>query len=182
MQLDLTRYRQPEAHVSKVFGLAEMNAAEVNKGDELCVVVAPVELEFDLHKDKARFRLAGTVRTVLELTCSRCIEAYRLPVDVRFDLRYVPASEMTATQDDREVSADDLDTSVYRDDVIDLRELMREQFYLTLPMKPLCTDDCKGLCPQCGVNLNTGTCGCAPVWEDPRLAALRALAPPERDS
>ena len=52
---------------------------------------------------------------------------------------------------------------------------MREQFYLALPMKPLCREDCKGLCAQCGTNLNTGTCDCAPVWEDPRLAALKAI-------
>ena len=176
MQLDLTRYRQPLTPVSRVFGPDEMN-----EGDEVYRVVAPVGLDFDVHKDKARFRLAGTVRTELELACSRCVEPYRLPVDVRFDLRYVPASEMT-TQDDREVAEGELDTSYYRDDVIDLRELMREQFYLTLPMKPLCMEACRGLCPQCGTNLNTGSCGCSPGWEDPRLAALRALAPPGRDS
>ena len=76
---------------------------------------------------------------------------------------------------DREVEDDDLETSYYGDDQIDLSELMREQFYLVLPMKPLCTEDCKGLCAQCGTNLNTGTCDCAPVWEDPRLAALKAI-------
>ena len=55
------------------------------------------------------------------------------------------------------------------------RELLREQFYLALPMKPLCQEDCRGLCPQCGVNRNTGTCDCNVQWEDPRLAALRNL-------
>ena len=52
---------------------------------------------------------------------------------------------------------------------------MREQFYLALPMKPLCGDDCKGLCPVCGTNLNRGTCDCKRDWEDPRLAALKTL-------
>jgi len=73
------------------------------------------------------------------------------------------------------VQEDDLETSYYSDDQIDLGELMREQFYLALPMKPLCRDDCRGLCPQCGTNLNAGTCDCSPVWEDPRLAALKAI-------
>ena len=54
------------------------------------------------------------------------------------------------------LSEDDLDTSVYRDDQIDVNEVLREQFYLALPMKPLCRDDCAGLCPQCGTNLNGG--------------------------
>ena len=52
---------------------------------------------------------------------------------------------------------------------------MREQFYLALPMKPLCRDACKGLCPHCGTNLNASSCDCAPAWQDPRLAALREL-------
>jgi uncharacterized protein len=52
---------------------------------------------------------------------------------------------------------------------------MHEQFVLSLPMKPLCGDGCQGLCPVCGTNLNRGTCDCKPVWEDPRLAALREL-------
>jgi len=52
---------------------------------------------------------------------------------------------------------------------------MHEQFVLSLPMKPLCSEGCKGLCPVCGTNLNRNTCDCKPVWEDPRFAALREL-------
>jgi uncharacterized protein len=52
---------------------------------------------------------------------------------------------------------------------------MREQFYLVLPMKPLCQEGCRGLCVQCGTNLNSASCECAPVWEDPRLAPLKGL-------
>ena len=52
---------------------------------------------------------------------------------------------------------------------------MREQFYLALPMKPLCRESCRGLCPECGTNLNTGTCSCVREWTDPRLDGLRAL-------
>ena len=89
-------------------------------------------------------------------------------------MRYLPASEMS-TEEEREVPDEDLETSYYRDDRIDLNELLREQFYLALPMKPLCLDDCRGLCAQCGTNLNTGSCDCAPVWEDPRLAPLKNL-------
>jgi uncharacterized protein len=63
----------------------------------------------------------------------------------------------------------------YRDEQIDLNELLREQFYLTLPMKPLCSEDCKGICPQCGTNRNTAPCDCSPQWEDPRLAGLKTL-------
>ena len=75
----------------------------------------------------------------------------------------------------REVGDDDASVTFYQDDAIDLGEMLREQFYLAVPMKPLCRDDCKGLCPQCGTNRNTGQCSCTQGWVDPRLAALQAL-------
>ena len=71
---------------------------------------------------------------------------------------------------EREVEEDDLATAFYDDDQIDLTHLIMEQFQLALPMKALCAEACKGLCPQCGTNLNTGSCNCNVKWEDPRLA------------
>jgi len=169
MKLDLTRYRQPVSHFARTF-----QPEEVASETETYQVVTPVELEFDIHKDKDKFRLVGHLRTELELPCSRCLEPYRFAIDADFDQRYLPASAASG-EAESEVGEDDLETSYYSDDQIDLGELIREQFYLALPMKPLCRDDCRGLCPQCGTNLNTGTCDCLPVWEDPRLAALKAI-------
>jgi uncharacterized protein len=169
LQLDLTRYRQPVTSFSRTF-----QPQEVGDEGETYRVAAPVEVAFDIHKDKEKFRLVGSVKTELELPCSRCLEPFRFPIDAPFDIRFLPASEM-ATEDEREVPEEDLETSYYRDDKIELNELLREQFYLALPMKPLCSEGCKGLCPQCGTNLNAGTCDCSPAWEDPRLAPLKAL-------
>jgi uncharacterized protein len=169
MLLELTRYRQPVNDFARTFSPEDV----AGEGDAYRIV-APVDLAFEIHKDKDRFRLVGTVNTELELGCSRCLEPFRLPVAAPFDLRYLPASEVS-TDTEREVEDEDLETSYYENDAIDLNGLLREQFYLALPMKPLCQDDCRGLCPQCGTNLNTGNCDCAPVWEDPRLAPLKNL-------
>jgi len=76
---------------------------------------------------------------------------------------------------EKEVEEEDLSTAFYDDQKIDLAQLMREQFYLALPMKPLCGDGCRGLCPVCGTNLNRGTCDCNREWEDPRLAVLKNI-------
>ena len=168
-KLDLSRIRQEETRFERTFDPSDMGTEE-----EAYRIVAPVELAFDIHKDKDRFRLVGTLRSMLELPCSRCLEPFTSPVDAAFDLRYQPHALNTG-EGEREIEEDDLETSYYRDEEIDLGDLVREQFYLALPMKPLCRDDCKGLCPQCGTNLNTGTCSCGPDWEDPRLAPLRAL-------
>jgi uncharacterized protein len=169
MLLDLTRYRQPLSQFSRTF-----QPGDVAQDGDAYRIVAPVDVAFDIHKDKERFRLAGTAVTALELSCSRCLEPFHLPVRSEFDVRYLPAAEASGAPE-QEVGEDDLETSYYQDDQIDLNQLLREQFYLALPMKPLCQDACRGLCPQCGTNLNTGTCDCSPAWEDPRLAPLRDL-------
>ncbi len=137
-------------------------------------VVAPVSLVLDIEKDKQQFRLVGRVQTTLDLACSRCLESFVWPVDGTFDLRYSPHTQNTG-EGEREIEEDDLTTAFYENDEIDLGQLMLEQFYLSLPMKPLCKSDCQGLCPTCGTNRNRSTCDCTNAWEDPRLAALRAL-------
>jgi uncharacterized protein len=137
-------------------------------------VVGPVRLAFDLEKDQARFRLAGRVETELELPCSRCLESFSMKVDAPFDLRYQPRTARPG-EGEHELEEDDLSTAFYDDESIDLGQLMREQFYLAMPMKPLCGEGCLGLCPMCGTNLNRGACSCTPGWTDPRLAALATL-------
>jgi uncharacterized protein len=134
-----------------------------------------VELVLDVTRlgDKA-FGLSGRARTKLQVECSRCVEPFDVPVDAVFDLRYLPQSE-NAGGGEIEVGEDDLATAFYRDGMVDLIELVREQFVLALPMKPLCEEACKGLCPECGTNLNKTQCDCAPKWEDPRLAPLKSL-------
>jgi uncharacterized protein len=168
LSLNLNRIRTAEERFEQVY------TPEQFAGDDDFRVAAPIALAFDIFKDKQQFRLVGTVKTTLELPCSRCLEPYTLPVDQRFDLRYQPHAQNTG-EGEREIEEDDLTTAFYENDEIDLGQLMREQFYLALPMKPLCSDDCKGLCPLCGANLNRATCDCKRDWEDPRLAALKQL-------
>ncbi|MBE3134345.1 MAG: DUF177 domain-containing protein [Acidobacteria bacterium] len=172
MFLDLSHMRGTRDRVDRVYEPAALDP----EGDAYRVI-DPVRLAFDVVKEHGRVRLQGTVSTVLELVCSRCLEAYRLPVDVAFDLMYLPQRDNVG-EGEIEVDDEDLGTAFYRDDTIDVGGLMREQFYLSLPMKPLCVDACRGLCPACGTNLNTGTCACAPQWTDPRLDALRTLTGP----
>lgn len=138
-------------------------------------IVAPVALAADVRKDARKVRLVGTLKTTLELLCSRCLEAFVLPVEAEFDLLFLPASEAAGTADEQEIEADDVGVSFYTDDVIDLADVVREQLYLALPMKPLCREDCQGLCPECGINRNSATCTCQTEWVDPRMDALRKL-------
>ena len=154
--------------------IEQVHQADQFEADEDVRAVAPVSLAFDIFKDKQAFRLAGRAQTTLELKCSRCLEPYTAPVDQEFDLRYQPHT-VNGGEGEREIEEDDLTTAFYENEEIDLGAIMHEQFVLSLPMKPLCSDACRGLCPVCGTNLNKSACDCKPVWDDPRLAALREL-------
>jgi uncharacterized protein len=175
MRLDLRKIRTPHEHFEQVFPPEAFGTARgTDAGDVDFKVVSPVALAFEIYKDKSTFRLVGRTETTLEVPCSRCLEPMREPVDAAFDLRYQPHATNTG-EGEREIEEDDLTTAFYENDEIDLEQLMREQFYLALPMKPLCSDTCRGLCPMCGTNLNRGTCDCKRDWQDPRLAALKEL-------
>ena len=180
MLLDLNRLHGPREHVER-----DVQPSDLGPADPDYVVAAPVELVMDVSKVGAdTFEAVGRVRTRLELACGRCLEPYDLPVDATFELRYVPqpvAADAEAgprereIPEEREIDEDDLTVAYYSDGHLDIGALLREQFQLALPMKPLCSDACRGLCVQCGANLNRTQCECAPAWEDPRLAPLKSL-------
>jgi uncharacterized protein len=170
MLLDLNKLRGSSERVDR-----SIPASVFAPDDPDYRVAAPVALSMTVEKAGAEaFRVTGRAETRLELDCSRCVEPFEMPVDTKFELRYVPQSE-NAGDGEREVSEDDLTTAFYREGTLDLIELLREQFQLVLPMKPLCAEACRGLCPVCGANLNRAECGHTPTWEDPRLAPLKGL-------
>jgi uncharacterized protein len=170
MLLDLNKLHGPREHVERT-----LQPSAFDPQDADYRVTAPVELSMDVEKQGAdAFAVSGRVKTRLELSCSRCLDSFEIPVDASFELRYVPFSENRG-EGEREIEEDDLITAYYREGMLDIGELLREQFQLALPMKPLCSDACRGLCPQCGANLNRTDCGCTPAWDDPRLAPLKHL-------
>ena len=112
----------------------------------------------------------GSLTATVPQTCSRCAESFPARVEADVDLRLEPRP---ASGDTVELGADDLDVDFYTDDQIDLSRLVENETTLALPMKPLCTDACRGLCPVCGANRNLNPCVCDQRPPDPRLAALR---------
>ena len=170
MLLDLSKLHGQREHVERTF-----QPSAFDPQDEAYRVAAPVELSMDVEKaEPGVFRVQGRATTRLSLECGRCLDAMEVPVDARFELRYVP-DEHNRGEDEREVAEDDLTTAFYHEGTLDVVDMLREQFQLALPMKPLCAEACRGLCPECGANLNRADCGCEPRWVDPRLEPLKAL-------
>jgi uncharacterized protein len=119
-------------------------------------------------------RLKGSFRGQIEVQCARCLEPLARDVEAEFDLLYRP---LGAVQRDDEVSISEAETEVgfYQGDGLALEDVLREQVLLAVPVKALCREDCRGLCPQCGKDLNQGECGCVAAHSDPRWNALREL-------
>ena len=115
-----------------------------------------VGLEKHGHDILVRGSLAGS----MELACSRCLESFGAPVAIEFDLLLVPGPP-TAGAVDEELSLTDLDMDYYTGEIVDLETILREQIILMMPLKPLCDEACKGLCPHCGADLNRETCSCS---------------------
>jgi uncharacterized protein len=140
--------------------------------------------ELDLYEDGSHAFASGTFKGHLMVACSRCVGPVRLEIDEKLMVTFLPPAEMptdddeaAAGEDGAEVRDGDLDVFPFDGEKIDLEPLFREQFVLTVPYAPLCREDCKGLCPQCGIDRNTATCTCEkPI--DPRLAPLKGLKLP----
>ncbi len=170
MLLDLSKLHGQREHFERTF-----QPSAFDSQDEVYRVASPVELSMDVEKaEPGVFRVQGRATTRLMLECGRCLDAMEVPVDARFELRYVPQADNRG-EDEREIVEDDLTTAFYREGALDVVDMLREQFQLALPMKPLCAESCRGLCPECGANLNRANCGCEPKWVDPRLEPLKAL-------
>ncbi|HEY3359546.1 MAG TPA: DUF177 domain-containing protein [Polyangia bacterium] len=127
-------------------------------------------VELNLSRHGAEDVLArGVVHTRVTVPCARCVEPAAVAIDADFAATFVPRGEARA-----EGAEDEPDVQTYTGEEIDVADLLREQILLGIPISTLCQPDCKGLCPQCGKDLNQGPCGCsAPA--DPRWAALAKL-------
>lgn len=167
MLLDLSGLRGDVEHVDRQYAPEAFSLA-----DEDFRLVSPAHLVADVRKDERQVRLTGRLEATLECDCSRCLEPFPVAVSAELDSLLLPASENRG-EGEREVGDDDLSVSFYRDEQVDLGELMREQFLLAMPMKPLCGESCQGLCPVCGVNRNREDCGGHDGWVDPRLEPLQ---------
>jgi uncharacterized protein len=133
-----------------------------------------VEEHHGKHKIIKDLRLRGRLATSFELNCARCLDPVRQDVEREFELLYRPQGS-DAGRDELSVTDAEAEIGYYQGDGILLEDVLREQVVLAVPVKVICRQDCKGLCPHCGKNLNLEQCSCAVPLEDPRWAALKEL-------
>ena len=137
-----------------------------------------VQGEVTLLRTNRGILVTGTLETRLAVICSRCVEQFFEPVRMEIEEEFFPTIDIL-TGAKVEVPEDDPGAfTIDQSNVLDLTEAIRQYALIAVPMKPLCRDDCKGLCPTCGKNRNVENCEC-PLPSDPRWAELLAEKPKE---
>jgi len=144
--------------------------------DEL-VSIGPVSINAQAAKGNlpGEYLVDGSAKFTGDLQCSRCAEAYPFASTSAFHLRFRPRPGAQQENAEVEIASDELDVEFYSERSVSLRELALEQIQLSIPMKPLCEENCLGLCPQCGANRNRESCACESSIVDERWGALREI-------
>jgi uncharacterized protein len=132
-----------------------------------------LEWSATLQRNGGGVRFAGDLRTRIELACVRCLQPISEDVSRGFDLFFeTRESQLFENNQEVELNESDIDTAFIVGSELHVDEVMREQVVLSVPMKPLCSPECKGLCSNCGANLNQESCGCSTRVSHPAFESL----------
>jgi len=134
----------------------------------------PVQGEVRLMRTDRAVMVEGTLYSEVEITCSRCLSPYIHPLTLHFNEEYFPTVDVV-TGALLDVPDDPSCFTIDANHVLDIREAVRQYALIGVPMKPLCREDCAGLCPVCGSNLNLNKCDCPSETVDPRWLELAKL-------
>lgn len=167
---DIDKYGPQSYERTYQFSTAELDRIEL-------VAIGAVSLVANARKGDlpAEYLADGTTKFTADFLCSRCVEPYPFANASEFHLRFRPRPEVSGENDEVEITPDELDIEFYTERSIPLRHLAAEQIQLGIPMKPLCTESCLGLCPRCGANKNGEGCSCQESALDGRLGALAGI-------
>src|SRR3984893_1701693 len=134
----------------------------------------PLKVNATAEVLEGQIRVAGEIETKVELVCASCLEPVVDELNRSFDLFYSPLPKGEKPEEAR-LKEDDAEMGFFEGEGLFFADLLREQVLLALPMKVICRSDCRGLCPNCGANLNHEECRCETHSTDPRLAPLARL-------
>jgi uncharacterized protein len=166
--LDLRFENQPQEFPV----LAEMIA----QGE--CEFMKPIQTAIRAVRMADQVEVEGNVRTTVALPCARCLKAFQTAIISHFALSFSKRSDEVAAaaeEDELELRPEEINRIDYQGEKISLHETVQEQVVLAFPIRALCSETCRGLCPQCGADLNAGDCGCSPQSSDNRFARLKNL-------
>jgi uncharacterized protein len=147
---------------------------ELQETVEIENVSTPISARIRIEKLGTEVVVRGDIKTKLKFQCSRCLKDFYRDYVIPVNVVYHPVEELKE-EEYHEVASEELDTDFYRGEELDLLGVLKEQIMLVMPMKPLCCESCKGICPVCGTDLNVDTCACSLKKVDPRFEGLKKL-------
>lgn len=156
---------------------SEEVALPAGVGGEDAIAFAPVRLVGTLSKTGVGYAVRGEVSGQGRLRCVRCLGEFTFSFHERFFVQLQPLAQ-APQEEEVQLSRKDLDVRFFTEPVLDLAELAGEQVELALPMKPLCREDCRGLCPRCGIDRNLASCQCTPEVDERWQPLLQFPFPP----
>lgn len=140
---------------------------------EPIVSIEPASIEGEVSRTEGGYALAARAAWAGELECSRCLAPYPFAHEEEFLL--VLRRRAPIAGEDVSLDREDLDTYFYDDPIVPVAPIVEERIQMAVPMKPLCREDCRGLCPRCGTDRNQSDCHCVTEFADPRWNALKVL-------
>ena len=152
----------------------EIPAGEIDLGADGASLSRDIRLHADVRSSSGISAVEGSIKTSVDIACTRCLERITVPLNFDFVSRFV-APESFGTLGEHELHGEDLDYDAIEGEQIDLTSVVREQLLLNLPQQVLCRQECRGLCQKCGANRNLIDCKCENDELDPRWAALKNL-------
>jgi len=147
---------------------------DLNPVDERVQIIEPATVSGRVRLSGNEVFVNGHVETRAQVECDRCLKPVELPVRADFELEYITGDEYESSPA-AELTEAEMSVAVFDGEAIDVDEVVKEQILLAVPTRMLCREDCKGICPECGTDLNTGECACKKDDIDPRWAALKNL-------
>jgi uncharacterized protein len=169
MRIELERLEQDSGRFSQTY-----ESGELSLDDAELKLIEPAEIRGQIRRKGSEVELRGEIKGKVAANCDRCLQPVELPINSEFKERFVPAVSWKA-EPQHELQEDDLNLAVFDGEAIELDDLVREEIMLALPGHVLCREDCKGLCPVCGIDRNRSTCECETARIDSRWEGLKDL-------
>jgi uncharacterized protein len=151
--------------------------AEMVKNRE-CEFLEPMHIRLKAFRVRELFEVQGKLEACVRLPCSRCLKDFDSPLVSDFELTYtkeIPGLMDVIAEEEIEIEVEEIGMMYFKGEEIDLQQGIQEQVVMAFPLQPLCDENCKGLCPKCGSDLNQGDCGCEREPVSNKFAVLKNL-------
>ena len=169
MRIELDRLQEFGGRFSHTYQVGELSI-----DDEETHLTGPAEVQGKIKRSGETVEVSGELRATIEVPCGRCLKSVAVPLTADFDEKFVPAVSWRS-EEQHELTEDDLNLSVFDGEAVELDEVVREEILLAVPGHVLCSEDCRGLCPNCGIDRNLGSCQCESKEIDSRWQKLKDL-------